>query len=139
MRLLTRREHGRKELEDKLIRKGCAAELAAQVAAAIEAEGLLSDDRFAEALVHVRRQRGCGPLRIQKELQEKGVAEDAIERWLAAGSHDWVGEVKRVRRRKYGAQAPKNMHERAKQARFLRYRGFTFDQIQQALNPRDND
>ena len=139
LRWLTRREHSRRELEVKLIKKGCAAELAVQVAAGLEAEGLLSDDRFVEALVRVRRQRGRGPLRIQKELQEKGVSEDVVGRWLDVASDDWVEEVKRVCRRKYGGKVPKSLSERAKQARFLQYRGFTFDQIQQALNPRGRD
>ena len=139
LRWLTRREHSRRELEVKLLRKGCAAELAAQVAAGLEAEGLLSDERFVEALVRVRRQRGCGPLRIQKELQEKGVAADVIGRWLDVAGDDWIEEVRRVCRRKYGGKLPKSLSERARQARFLQYRGFTFEQIQQALNPRGRD
>lgn len=113
--------------------------MAARVAAGLEAERLLSDDRFVEMLVRARRRRGHGPVRIRGELREKGVADEAIGRWLDAGSHDWTEEAKRVRQRKYGAGVPKSMNERAKQARFLQYRGFTFDQIQQALNPRGRD
>lgn len=113
--------------------------MAAQVTAGLEAERLLSDDRFVEMLIRARRRRGYGPVRIRGELREKGVADDVIVRWLDLGSHDWTEEVKRVRRQKYGAGVPKNMNERAKQARFLQYRGFTFDQIQQALNPRGRD
>ncbi len=139
MRLLTRREHSRRELEEKLIRKGCAAEIATQVAAGLETERLLSDDRFVEMLVRARRRRGYGPVYIRKELQAKGVAADVIGRWLDVASAEWVEEVRRVHRRKYGAGAPKSMSERAKQARFLQHRGFTFDQIQQALNPRRRD
>ncbi len=90
-------------------------------------------------LIRARRRRGYGPVRIRGELREKGVVDEVIERWLDVGSHDWTEEVKRVRQRKYGAGMPKNMSERAKQARFLQYRGFTFDQIQQALNPRGRD
>ncbi len=139
LRMLTRREHSRNELEGKLINKGSTPDIAAQVAAGLEVEGLLSDERFVEALVRVRRQRGCGPLRIQKELQEKGVAADVVERWLDVAGDDWVEEVRRVCRRKYGGKLPKSLSERAKQARFLQYRGFTFEQIQQALNPRGRD
>ena len=113
--------------------------MAVQVAAGLEAERLLSDDRFVEMLIRARRRRGYGPVRIRGELREKGVADDVIARWLDVGSHDWTEEVKRVRRQKYGAGMPTTMNERAKQARFLQYRGFTFDQIQQALNPRGRD
>ncbi len=109
------------------------------MAAGLETERLLSDDRFVEMLVRARRRRGYGPVYIRKELQAKGVVADVIGRWLDVASAEWIEEVKRVRRRKYGAGAPKSMSERAKQARFLQYRGFTFDQIQQALNPRRRD
>jgi len=72
-------------------------------------------------------------------LQEKGIAEEAIERWLDTGSAEWLNEIRRVHRQKFGGRAPKSLSERAKQARFLQYRGFTFDQIQQALNPRGQE
>jgi regulatory protein len=39
-----------------------------------------------------------------------------------------------VRRRKFGSSPPQSLAERAKQARFLQYRGFTSDQIRAALN-----
>lgn len=78
-------------------------------------------------------------MRIRKELEEKGVESEAIGRWLDARSRDWLTELERVRRRKFGAAVPQNYEERAKQARFLQYRGFTFDQIQQALNSRAAD
>ncbi len=136
LRWLTGREYSRRELEDKLVKKGCAAEIAVQVVSALEAERLLSDERFVETLISARRRRGYGPLRIRRELQEKGIAEEVIGRWLDAGSAEWLEQVRRVHRQKFGGRMPKSLSERAKQARFLQYRGFTFDQIQQALNPR---
>ena len=38
-----------------------------------------------------------------------------------------------VRRRKFGAAAPRSLGERAKQARFLQYRGFDAEQIRAAF------
>ena len=105
----------------------------------LEAERLLSDDRFMESLIQARRNRGYGPLRIQKELQEKGVAREAIAHWLDATSRDWIDDIRRVQRKKFGARLPKNIAERARQTRFLQYRGFTYDQIQQILNPHGQD
>ncbi|GAB4507913.1 MAG: hypothetical protein Tsb0026_05180 [Sulfuricaulis sp.] len=105
----------------------------------LEAERLLSDDRFMESLIQVRRNRGYGPLRIQKELQEKGVEAEAIERWLDVTGREWFEDIRRVQRKKFGGKIPKSYTERARQARFLQYRGFTYDQIQQLLNPRGQD
>jgi len=134
---LGRREHSRNELYTKLQHKGCEDSVAEQVLDQLERERLLSDDRFIESLMQARRRRGYGPLRIRQELQEKGVAPEAIERWLDVGSRDWIEDLKRVRHKKFGGRLPRGYAERATQARFLQYRGFTFEQIQQVLNTRE--
>lgn len=139
LKMLARREHSRCEIYNKILKKGCAEAIAAETVRQLEAERLLSDDRFMESLIQTRRNRGYGPLRIQKELQEKGVAPEAITHWLDATSRDWVDDIRRVQRKKFGARLPKNYTERARQARFLQYRGFTYDQIQQLLDPRGQD
>jgi regulatory protein len=136
--MLTRREHGREELTRKLIAQGCRGSLAAEVAAALEAERLLSDDRFVEALVRARRSRGYGPLRILKELEEKGIAPEAGGQAVAAVG-DWVEEARRAHRKRFGGKRAGSFAERAKQARFLQYRGFTFEQIQKILGSHDTD
>lgn len=100
---------------------------------------MVSDERFMESLIRARRNRGYGPLRIQKELQEKGVAPEAIANWLDATSREWIEDIRRVQQKKFGARLPKSYAERARQARFLQYRGFTYDQIQQLFDPRGRD
>ncbi|MDX1486751.1 MAG: regulatory protein RecX [Acidiferrobacterales bacterium] len=132
--MLARREHSLHELQQKLIRKGCGVELAAEVAHDLETGQLLSDGRFAEDLLRVRRERGYGPLRIKKEMQDKGVDAQLIAHCVDAADPQWLEVLKRVRRKKFGDRRPKSYQERARQARFLQYRGFTFDQIQSVLN-----
>lgn len=102
-------------------------------------QGLLSDERFAESVIRTRRRRGYGPMRIRKELEDKGLAADAVARSVDVNSTDWITEIERVRRRKFGEQLPQNFEEHAKQARFLQYRGFTYEQIQQVLRARHED
>ena len=136
---LARREYGHQELIRKLVQRGCAQEDATRIVAALAAEGSVSDERFIEALLHVRRVRGYGPLYIRREMEEKGIARSTIERWLDAGSRDWVEDVKRVYKKKYGGKQPASLAERAKRTRFLQSRGFTHEQIRQALGSNDVD
>jgi regulatory protein len=136
---LARREHSRAEVIAKLARRGCAAEIAGRITGELAAAGYLSDERLAEAVARGRRRRGYGPLRIRKDLEQKGLANETIAHWADAGTEDWLAELDRVRRKKFGDDVPRNFSERAKQARFLQQRGFTFDQIQQALNSRAAD
>ncbi|MBI3546874.1 MAG: regulatory protein RecX [Gammaproteobacteria bacterium] len=136
---LARREHSRQEIYKKLLKKGSSETLAAEVVEQLAGEQLISDERFMESLIRARRNRGYGPLRIHKELQDKGVTAEAIDRWLDVTGREWLEDIKRVQRKKFGGRIPKDYSERARQARFLQYRGFTYDQIQQILNLHGQD
>ena len=114
-------------------------EVAAQVVERLKAERLLSDERFIESMIAARRRRGYGPLRVRQELEKKGIPKEAVDVWVDPRGREWIELLKDVRRRKFGPKQTKNYAERAKQARFLHGRGFTFDQIQQVLNTRDID
>jgi regulatory protein len=135
--MLARREHGREELKQKLIRKGCSAAVADAVTAALAAEHLLSEDRFVEALVRVRRSRGYGPLRIRHELEQKGIERGLIGRALDVGEREWVEDLRRVRRKRFGGKRAGSPAEQARQTRFLQYRGFTSEQIRKVLRDED--
>ncbi len=136
---LARREHSSLELEQKLLRKGFSPTLARALIADLAAQRLVSDDRFVETLIRARRTRGHGPVRIAQELKEKGVGAGAIDDQLDFSSPLWLEEIERVRTKKFGSALPRTPAERAKQARFLQYRGFTHEQIRRVLNSRDED
>jgi len=130
---LARREHGEQELAAKLVAKGFDTTVVAEALAGLVEDKLLSDDRFAEAFVHSRYQRGAGPYRIRAELRERGIDEGLIEASIARYSGAWSSLVVEVRERKYGAEIPDDFRERSRQMRFLQQRGFTPEQIKQAF------
>jgi regulatory protein len=132
-RLLARREYARVELERRLTRRGYPAEIVAAVLDALVAENLLSDERFAESFVRARADRGQGPLRIRRELGERGVGAGVAEQALAAADADWDELARGVRAKRFGAAVPGDYPGRARQMRFLHYRGFTEEQIRAAL------
>ena len=131
MALLARRDYLSVELGEKLRARGFAAMATAEVLAALAAEHLLDDARCAERFVAYRAERGHGPLRIGRDLRAQGAEPALIEAALAAGP-DWRGLACQVRRRKFGAALPSGWAEKARQARFLQYRGFSSDDIRAA-------
>jgi regulatory protein len=133
LELLARREHSRRELERKLAARGFAPEVVAAVLADLEESGALKDARFAESFVRARAARGQGPERIRAELRERGVADARAEEALAAADVDWLATARAVRAKRFGAEPPRDYAERARQARFLQYRGFDGAQIRAAL------
>jgi regulatory protein len=97
----------------------------------LQDRGALSEQRFVEALVHVRARR-YGPARIGRELREKGVSDSAIADTLQDLKATELESARRVWQKKFGT-APRDLQEYAKQARFLERRGFYADTINKLL------
>jgi regulatory protein len=95
-------------------------------------ERVLNDGRYAENYVSYHADRGQGPLRIAADLKALGLPAGVIETALATGP-DWRTLAREVRVRKFGTQEPLGWPEKARQARFLQYRGFSSDHIRLAL------
>jgi regulatory protein len=131
--LLARREHSRRELTRKLDARGFPAEVVAAVVAALETSGALAEARFTETFIRSRVAKGQGPQRIRSELAQRGVADADVETALGDADADWLAAARAVRRKRFGADPPSDFRERARQARFLEYRGFSREQIRAAL------
>jgi len=131
--LLASREHSRFELRNKLLRRGYDADEVEHVLDTLGEEGLQSDERYAEHYVELRRAKGYGPLRIRAELRERGVADGLIDIMVDEGDPVWYETLRQVHDKKYGADLPDGMKERAARSRFLGYRGFTGDQVRRLL------
>lgn len=130
--LLARREHSRRELLRKLLRRSDDRELIEQVLDELVERNYLSEERFAESYVRARAGRGFGPLRIRAELKDRGLSDELIERYLSA-DFDWCEQLAQVCEKKYGSAVVEGGKERNKQARFFLQRGFSYEQINRLL------
>lgn len=133
VRLLARREHSRFELSRKLAARDAPAELVESVLDELAERRLQSDERYAESLVAARISRGQGPVRIRRDLEQHDVAAASIEAAFEAADPDWVELARETRRRRFGEAPPADWNARARQSRFLEYRGFTGEQIRAAM------
>jgi regulatory protein len=131
--LLARREHSRLELERKLATRGFPEAVIGPALDALEQSGVLVAHRFTESFIRSRIAKGQGPARIRAELAERGVAGEQAAEHLRGGDVDWQAAARAVRSKRFGAEPPRDFRERARQARFLQYRGFTADQVRAAL------
>ena len=137
MNLLARREHSTQELRDKLLARGFEDDEITPALQTLSREGLLSDERFTESFVHSRVERGSGPVKIRAELRQRGVADEIITNWLDERDRVWLERAESVRCKKFGSALPVDYKEKARQARFLQYRGFSAEHTRQVL--RDDD
>ena len=130
LRLLARREHSVVELLRKLSRR--FPEQITVIKEELESlnqEGLQSDGRLAEAYVRSRAGQGRGSEKIRAELRNKGVGEKEIRTAFLKCKVDWLGNLEKVSRRRFGSTFPENIAERAKRSRFFRQRGFSYEEI----------
>ena len=134
MALLARRDFSSAELHARLESRGFPTQLIEEALAQLRAERVLDDARFAESYATGRAARGQGPVRIEAELRALGVPAELIEAALA-GVADWAALARSVRARRFGPSVPDARGLRARQARFLQYRGFSSDHIRLALGP----
>ena len=139
MDYLARREYGRGELEKKLTGADYDADIVAEEVGRLAADGLQSDERFAESFIQSRVNQGKGPVRIRQDLKERGLGGAVIDGALEACAADWFELARDVRRRKFGGGIPREFKERARQMRFLQYRGFEMAHIQAAVGDNSFD
>ncbi len=131
LRLLARREHSRFELRKKLIEREIALDIIEPLLTQLVTQGVLSDQRFVENYIRARVNKGYGPVRIAAELNQRGITADLIDELLDPHAELWLEKINSVKHKRFGKIIPKDFNERAKQMRFLQYRGFTIEQIQQ--------
>lgn len=137
--LLSMREHGRKELANKLIQKFSEVEnhpgLVDFVLDKCVENNWLSDERYIEAYVRQSMKKGQGPYKIRQTLRQRTSREDLVEAYLAMEDSDWVDLAKEVLQKKYGESSGSlERKEQAKRMRFLQSRGFSQSQIWKAFN-----
>jgi len=132
--ILSRREHSRLELRQKLLTKGFPTELIEMVLQQLVQDNLLSEERFIDNFIHSRINKGYGPLRIQQELRQRGIEKEMIQQAIDNNDEKWQQSAIQVRQKRFGTSLPKTPLERQKQSRFLLYRGFTGSHIKTALS-----
>jgi regulatory protein len=133
LRLLSRREHSREELRRKLATAAVAGEgegHCQEIDALLDdltARGWLSDARFAEHSIRARARR-FGPLRLVRQLRERGVDDETIAAGFRTAALDGVSDMAAIWKSRF-TEPPADDRERARQVRFLQGRGFALPEI----------
>jgi regulatory protein len=131
--LLAIREHSQFELRNKLrVKFQNNAEIDEAIDQLVR-EKYLSNERFAEAYVRMRKARGFGPSRIRSELSARGIADELIHDNLNLHSASWIEIAEQQYLKKFGDSAIHDYREWSKRASFLQGRGFNREHIDGVL------
>ncbi len=133
LKLLGLRNHSRRELEQKLLKKGYDAGSIDETMEKLANRGVLDDRAFGMELIRSRsRRKPAGKLKIAAELRKKGVAEAIIDELLK--EYDCAALCLRAAEKKI-----RSLHEATEAGRkrklevFLCNRGFAWPEIQGAI------
>jgi regulatory protein len=127
--LLSRREHSILELRRKLLRKSFTEDEIEQAIQRLLDNNLLSEERFTESYINMRKRKGYGPVRIAQELRERGIDSDFFEDYLDRNNTEWRVVMKQQYTKKYGDELAEEYAEKAKRAKYLQARGFPLDWV----------
>lgn len=133
MDLLARREHSFKELVQKLSARFQEEDIFPALEK-LRDENLQSDQRYLDAYVRFRRNKGFGPLKIESELYGKGLDSGEVRECLYSEENDWEGLCRQALEKRFPVINTSNVKEKAKCERFLVQRGFSHEHIKTAIN-----
>jgi regulatory protein len=134
--MLARREHSRRELQNRLCASGADDADVESVLDEFEQKGWLCERRFVDAVVQTRRRRfGAG--KVLQELKSKGVSDEGLAQAQAALADGEIEAARSVWLKKFPGK-PSSLAERARQTRFLAGRGFSQDVIRKVLDWQDD-
>jgi regulatory protein len=132
LRSLVRRDHSRAELARKLAPYAQSPAALQALLDELSARKQLSDERYAEARASWLS-RKYGAAKIRQDLKAHGLADALVARVSSQGE---LERARAILARKYRAPAT-TREEKARRARFLQGRGFSFDIVQRLLRTED--
>lgn len=135
--VLTRKEYSKADLIEKLMTWAQNREEVLILVDELAAKDYQSDQRVAKMTVRSQVRKGKGPNRIKLALRTKQLDKDLVQEDLA--EIDWYTQAYELKLKKYGTDVAKDPKIKAKQIRFLQYRGFEMDAIMKAISRKEND
>ena len=129
--LLTRRDYSQAELSAKLNLYAADSTEVSRLVEELAQQNYQSDHRVAAMTLSSQIRKGKGLQRIKQALKAKQLDTELIIEELQ--EVDWLAQAYQLKVKKFGAEVSKDPKLKAKQVRFLQYRGFEMDAIMKAI------
>ncbi|MCU4386990.1 regulatory protein RecX [Acinetobacter haemolyticus] len=130
--LLTRRDYSQAELTEKLNQYAIDPNEVAILVTELAEKNYQSDQRVAALTLSSQIRKGKGLQRIKQALKAKQLDAELIAEELE--EVDWLDQAYQLKVKKFGEDVTKDPKLKAKQIRFLQYRGFDMGVILKAIS-----
>jgi regulatory protein len=133
--LVSRRAYSAKNLQLKLIRKGCDPQNASKAVKRLEELNYVNDEKYAQTYASYLSQRGKGRFMIKAELQKQGIEKNLIDEVLKAVETDVEPHerIVKILKTKFTDFNVKDKNETRRVAAFFLRRGFSSENIAKAF------
>lgn len=135
--VLTRREYSKADLIEKLALYAPDRDEVIALVEELAKENYQSDQRVADMMLASQKRKGKGPNRIKMALKNKKLDTILIQEELK--ETNWLEHAYQLKVRKYGIEVAQDAKLKAKQIRFLQYRGFDMDVIMKAIKHKEDE
>lgn len=129
--LLTRRDYSKAELITKLNLYAINPDEVANLVEELAQQNYQSDQRVAELTLASQIRKGKGLQRIKQALKVKQLDAELITEELQ--EVDWLDQAYQLKVKKFGEEVATDPKIKAKQVRFLQYRGFDMGVIMKVI------
>jgi regulatory protein len=133
--MLGRREYSQQEFKQKLLDLEADPTEVDELVTEFQTSQYQSDQRMADMIVRANVRKGRGPVRVKQTLRERSVDAELVQDHLA--ETDWLALARALRVKKFGVELPTDQKEKARQLRFLQYRGFDMQTCSHAIGRND--
>ncbi len=136
LEILSRRPYSRRELKEKLLRRGTDEQSAEECIQWLSERGFLDDEEYAGAVARHYAAKGYGAGRVKTELRRRGIARELSDETLAALPENTEKIDAYIARR---LRDPSDRDSVRKISAALFRRGYSWDEIRAALRRFDTE
>ncbi|MBQ3481868.1 MAG: regulatory protein RecX [Oscillospiraceae bacterium] len=136
LEILSRRPYSRRELKDKLLRRGTDEQSAEECIQWLSERGFLDDEEYAGAVARHYAAKGYGAGRVKTELRRRGIERELSDETLAALPENTEKIDAYIARR---LRDPSDRDSVRKISAALFRRGYSWDEIRAALRRFDTE
>ncbi len=135
LRFIKYRPRSKKEVFDKLKRKGFSDDVIVEVVSFLEKKFFLDDEEFARLWVNERLlSKGLSLMKIKCELKLKGISEEIIQKVLSEIEVDELENAFNFLSKKFSRVMDKNFLDKERLLRKLVMKGFSYKVSEKAVN-----
>jgi len=138
--LVGRRSYSEKSLSDKLLLKGYEPGNIKSAVARLLELGYINDEKYAAAYAKYLFDKGKGELAVRKELEEKGISKDLINKTLSSlkTQEEPYEQIIKTIKSKFKNFNANNAGQARRAANYFLRRGFSSEDISKAFRRCDN-